>query len=1177
MLWLWAAALSGLACQPAGPPGGRAVPTTAPAPLPTKALLALAELTPPVSKPVNAPDAEKLPARAVEPVARAEEQLAKANYDKARELLERARGFAPKSPRVQRGLGLAFAGLDDRGRAEPYLRKSAAEAPDHVRVQLLLGQYAAMRGELDQAVLDFRTALLCRDAKDDNPDTAEVLFRLARALQKRGNWTASLECHQRLGRLISKHGVAYARRPLLRSLVAEPEQTMVAEGRLLMSLRKPGPAAAILERAYRRDKMHPQAGPLAVKALLEKGDFARAERIVMEMLGERTQRGQAFSLAGELCRAQRDPGAPARLLQAYLDRGGKAPSFVIAMAEVSAEMSGVDAAAKMLAEYLSRSPESGRVMICLARLYFRADDMMAGAKQLARILTTNTPQASQVYGEMRRLARQGAGTDLVAGLAGSADVAEDGMKPALLAAAGMLAEAVGDRPQAVTLLRRAIEEDATFWHAYEALDRIYALQGDSAAARELDGQVGKAGADSYFALYLAGKRQLARGNVEGAIGKLEQARHSKQDHVHTLLLLGRAYSLQEKHRNALQRLAGALRLAPDNVEVIRELFDFYMRRSRPDDAYRLLSGFLQNDPGSVPARVMLTQYYFLTNRIDRARKELAAVAAEAPDDPEINLLELRFELPQSLAGDPIPAEKAQAALKKLANILRHQPSNDHAASLRAALLVNQKSYLAAADALEPLHRRKPADARVAAAYLAALIEAKAEQRAAEAVERIARDEDIGPAMQGLLLDSLTKIKRHQRAAALVEKWLARPMEAQELSRLRFTAIRVYEAAEAYEKAQKLLDDWIGSDPGRAIKSLLRAQKLRMYALSGQHDQAIAYANKWLRNEPASNAPRDALLSVLTEAKAYDKAHAAADEWIRTGGDEKVLRRLKAAKLMMYGQEGKFDRLVRFGETWIAEDADYHEANRVLIAVLLEHEQYDQALKAAEAWLARQTKLAAPAAEKAEDLFDAQGAVVRVLLLAERKQQALTRARKFAQAAPDKVRPLRMLYLALSSAEKTDEALTLLAKIHKLDPDDAGVNNDLGYSWADRGINLQEAERMIRKALAARPSEIPFKDSLAWVLYKQGRFAEAKTVFDQIVSAPAAQMHPVILDHAGDTCWRLGLTEEALRLWQRAVELAKAEKRKDRETKSILAETPKKIAAGREQKKPNVAPLGEGVQ
>ena len=126
------------------------------------------------------------------------------------------------------------------------------------------------------------------------------------------------------------------------------------------------------------------------------------------------------------------------------------------------------------------------------------------------------------------------------------------------------------------------------------------------------------------------------------------------------------------------------------------------------------------------------------------------------------------------------------------------------------------------------------------------------------------------------------------------------------------------------------------------------------------------------------------------------------------------------------------------------------------------------------------------------------------------------------------------------------------------------------------IHLPKAESMIRKALRKRPNEIAFKDSLGWVLYKQGRFREAREVFDQVADADEEDLHAIILDHAGDTCWRLGLTEEAIRLWARAVALAGKQERTDKETGSVLKNTPRKIADGKQGGKPKVAPLGKGV-
>ena len=58
------------------------------------------------------------------------------------------------------------------------------------------------------------------------------------------------------------------------------------------------------------------------------------------------------------------------------------------------------------------------------------------------------------------------------------------------------------------------------------------------------------------------------------------------------------------------------------------------------------------------------------------------------------------------------------------------------------------------------------------------------------------------------------------------------------------------------------------------------------------------------------------------------------------------------------------------------------------------------------------------------------------------------------------------------------------------PEDAAALNELGYLWADQGVHLDRALKMIRKAVAAKPDKAAYRDSLGWVLYRLGRNAEA---------------------------------------------------------------------------------------
>ena len=137
------------------------------------------------------------------------------------------------------------------------------------------------------------------------------------------------------------------------------------------------------------------------------------------------------------------------------------------------------------------------------------------------------------------------------------------------------------------------------------------------------------------------------------------------------------------------------------------------------------------------------------------------------------------------------------------------------------------------------------------------------------------------------------------------------------------------------------------------------------------------------------------------------------------------------------------------------------------------------------------------------------------------------------------------------------------------PDHAPSNNDLGYLWADRGVNLAKAERMVRDALKAEPKSAAYMDSLGWVLYKRGRMAEAlKTLEEAARGSP--ELDAVIWDHLGDTYWRLSRRDDAAQAWAKAVDIAKARGHEANDGK--LEHIEKKVEDLRAGHDPDVAPL-----
>ncbi|MCF8502422.1 MAG: tetratricopeptide repeat protein, partial [Rhodospirillum sp.] len=86
----------------------------------------------------------------------------------------------------------------------------------------------------------------------------------------------------------------------------------------------------------------------------------------------------------------------------------------------------------------------------------------------------------------------------------------------------------------------------------------------------------------------------------------------------------------------------------------------------------------------------------------------------------------------------------------------------------------------------------------------------------------------------------------------------------------------------------------------------------------------------------------------------------------------------------------------------------------------------------------------------------------------------------------------------------------------LSPDQPFVLNYLGYSWVDKGINVERAKNLIERAVALRPKDGYIIDSLGWVHYRLGEYDEAVTTLERAIRETPDD--PTINDHLGDAYW-----------------------------------------------------------
>ena len=123
-------------------------------------------------------------------------------------------------------------------------------------------------------------------------------------------------------------------------------------------------------------------------------------------------------------------------------------------------------------------------------------------------------------------------------------------------------------------------------------------------------------------------------------------------------------------------------------------------------------------------------------------------------------------------------------------------------------------------------------------------------------------------------------------------------------------------------------------------------------------------------------------------------------------------------------------------------------------------------------------------------------------------------------------------IALERGKKWKRAEKQFLMALKFVPDNPQVLNYLGYSWIDKGININEAMEMIAKAAEKRPDDGYIIDSLGWAFYQTGEYELAVINLEKAVELVSDS---IIIDHLGDALFYSGRKLEAIFQWKRALE------------------------------------------
>lgn len=180
------------------------------------------------------------------------------------------------------------------------------------------------------------------------------------------------------------------------------------------------------------------------------------------------------------------------------------------------------------------------------------------------------------------------------------------------------------------------------------------------------------------------------------------------------------------------------------------------------------------------------------------------------------------------------------------------------------------------------------------------------------------------------------------------------------------------------------------------------------------------------------------------------------------------------------------------------------------------------------------------AAKAQDEYPDFSAIAdfRIRLLARQKKtaEALALARKSLEKWPDNSQLSFLLASLLDESGDKKQAMATMEKIIAKEPDNFQALNYVGFTLAEENRDLERALKLLTKANELSPDQAYIIDSLAWALYRSGKYDDALREIKRAVKLGETSGDAAIWDHYGDIAMKKGLRDEARRAWRKAIEL-----------------------------------------
>lgn len=459
-------------------------------------------------------------------------------------------------------------------------------------------------------------------------------------------------------------------------------------------------------------------------------------------------------------------------------------------------------------------------------------------------------------------------------------------------------------------------------------------------------------------------------------------------------------------------------------------------------------------------------------------------------------------------------ERTDEAALWLQRYLASRPDKTAMRMLYAKVLTKQKKNAEAMQQYQLISDRHPDDPAILLLLAEMYLSTEQAGKARPLLERVLSEDQTSYSAL-LLMARLHQVEgRIDEAVAMYRKALERNWSVE----LQMELGELFIKSERYDQAVTLYEDLVERDEQNESA---RVALIHVYLLQKKDGQALAELH---RLKAYAEQPRRVDLTIArlyAKQQHYDKAIALLEKILEKENlsDARYLAAVLLVQQQKYGRALKHARLVD------RKAPEYPEALFLQVRILKEQNKLGEAKNLLQSHIKT-------AEHRNAEMYVMLAAIHQ---LEGRDEQSKKVLQQGLELFPNDENLLYEYGLLLEDSGEHSAALAIMQKIIAIKPDNAAALNFVGFSWADKKVNLDQALEYIQRAIELKPDNGYIRDSLGWVYFRLGKIDLAIKELET-----AVQLSPedaAILEHLADVYLEKGREKDALRTYRKALKFA----------------------------------------